>query len=138
MVAPKPVRDTRPLWIPPDLTFDNLPPALQIALTEVIGPLYRELVLEAPTELERSAGLTLVHAAWLEVHKQIELNRTLVDPLSRGEGTDELAKLVAESLRLAGTKDRLTKTYLQVRIFLEKRAAPPSPLGPVGGATEAH
>jgi hypothetical protein len=56
--APEPQSPSpRPLWIPPDVKIDSLPAALQRAITEIINPAYRELVLEAQSAIERAAGL---------------------------------------------------------------------------------
>ena len=74
MIAAKPPPPRLP-WIPDGVLFDALPPPLQLALAEVVTPLFQEEVLEATSALARSAGYTLVHAVWLEVVTQVDLAR---------------------------------------------------------------
>ncbi len=62
-----------PLWIPPGLKFDSLPPALQKAIVEIVNRAYRELVLEAQTSLEQAMGLSFVHILWLELIEELEI-----------------------------------------------------------------
>ena len=60
--------------------WDHLPEGVKEAVKEVLRLPYRELVAEAPSELERSAGMTLVHRVRLEIcartHLAAECKRT--------------------------------------------------------------
>jgi len=107
--------------VPPGVFFADLPQEKQLALTEVIGPLYRQLVLEAPDALEQSAGLSLVHAAWLEVVGQCELGRVLVGANDFGQDGEAQGAL-GRHMRTVKMKDQLVKTFLQVRNFKKKWA----------------
>jgi hypothetical protein len=118
----------RPLWVPEGVKFDALPRGLQLAISEFINPLYREQVLEAPSELEKAVGLSLVYAAWIEAIQQFELAKAMVGMLPRGGSARIHKESIAEHLRVAGTKERLTKTLLQVKVFQEKRASRVDPL----------
>ena len=61
--------------------------AQQNAITEIITPAYHELVLAAPNGFERSAGMTYVHMAWLELVEQLSLGKDLEANLPLGVGT---------------------------------------------------
>src|SRR5262245_22764872 len=143
MTATPPAPDPpgpRPSWIPGGLPFSALPRAFQEALSAVLTPLYEELVLAAPTELERAAGLTFVHTTWLEVVGQYELGKELAANLAQGRGPDGvLQELVKRHLRLAETKDRLLKTPLRVKDFYQQfpeSVPPPDPLECPGAPPE--
>jgi hypothetical protein len=114
--------DIRPLWIPDDVKFDRLPPALQRAITEIIGPAYEEVVLAAQSGLERSMGVTYVHLLWLALIEMIDIARDMGPGLALGEGTDKHQKKIARHLRLVGQKDRIAKFLLEVQRFYDRGA----------------
>jgi hypothetical protein len=123
--APSP--GARPLWIPPELKFDELPAALQRAITEIVDPAYRELVLLAQNALERSMGLTYVHLLYLEIIEMIDVARDMARTLPRGEGTDAHQLKITRHLKLVAQKDRVAKFILDVEKFYD-RAGPTDPL----------
>jgi hypothetical protein len=118
----------RPLWIPDGLDFDRLPEALRLAVSGILNPAYRELVLEAPTALLRTAGLTYVHAAWLELIDQIELCKSMARLLPSGESSEALQEPIARHLRLVGAKEKFGKFLLQIKTFYEKYPGELDPL----------
>ena len=72
-----------PYFIPADLEFKRLPGSFRKAVDDIILPAYQELVLEAPTSLERSAGTTLCCDMWFELLEQFHLRRALGETLPK-------------------------------------------------------
>lgn len=120
----------RPLWMPPGLKFDSLPENIQRAITEIINPLYEELVLAAPNGFERATGLTYVHTTWLELIEQIQFGNVLEGTLPRGKGLDDQSDRIDRLLRIIASKDRSAKFLLQIRKCFD-RLGPIDPLGKV-------
>jgi hypothetical protein len=104
-----------------------LPLALQQAITEIIDPAYRELVLEAQTGLERSVGLTYVHLAWLEMIEAMDIGKDMAQTLPKGEGTHAHQLKIRRYLRLIAQKDKIARFILEVEKFYA-RAAEVDPL----------
>ena len=68
-----------PYWLPVGPFWDRLAEGVRRAVGEILEPAYRRLVVEARDELERSAGMTLVHLMWLEICDQSHLGDTVGD-----------------------------------------------------------
>lgn len=110
----------RPLWIPPGLKFDELSPALQIGVTDILNPVYSELVLEAEDPLEKSCALTFVHLLWLELIEQIDLGQDMEPTLRARQGTEPHEDKVLRHLRLLKHKDKAARFLFDVRRFHER------------------
>jgi hypothetical protein len=117
--APKP--RVRPLWFPEKIPMESLPMDQQNLMTDLIDELYKELVLEAPTELERSAGLSFVYATWIEGINQLDTVKCVVAQQKRGEGLEGTQDALRRVARAMADKERLTKLLLQVKAFAEKQ-----------------
>ena len=106
----------RPFWIPAGVDFDKLPAGAQVALREIIGPAYVELVASAEGALERSAGLTIVHLMWIEVLQQLEFGCEVAGTRS---GLDYTAltnyEALAAHLRVAGAKTKMSSFLLRLK-----------------------
>src|SRR4051812_41663379 len=100
---------TRPPFVPAGAVFEDLPQDVRTALTEVINPLYEELVLRAETPLQRAAGLSVVHAAWLEVVLQHDLGRDLAAVLADGAGerVADHREAIGRYMLVAAMRDKL-------------------------------
>ena len=79
---PPPSREVLPPWLPVGQRWNDLPEAVRQAVPRILVPAYRQFVLDAPDELQRSIGLTLVHLLWLEVCDQMHLVEVVADPTS--------------------------------------------------------
>lgn len=130
----------RPFWIPPGLDFDRLPEALQAAITEIVEPMYRELVVQARNGLEKGTGLTVVHLCCLEILDQIQLGRSTEDAASTTKTAEDRCKLIAQHLRLVQAKikasgflHRLQKFRLLWGSGLALLEPTPIDVGPPGG-----
>jgi hypothetical protein len=107
----------RPYWFPPEVPLESLPQAVQDAYRGLVEPAYRERVLAAATELERSAGSSLVFLNWLETISQIELTASVAKALARGARTEDLEVDIARHLRLVGRKEQLVKLSLALQRY---------------------
>jgi len=58
---------SKPFWMPPGVTLDNLSEELRAAILGVLTPAYQKLVVAARPGLEQSTGMTVVHLLWLEI-----------------------------------------------------------------------
>jgi hypothetical protein len=112
---------TRPVWMPDNVRPEDLSPELKAVLAEIIQPLYDEVVLRAPSALERATGLALVHMKWVELLEQRELAHRLT-PMMFGEEATTALRAVERHLRVVSAQDKLTKTLMQVRQHEDKRA----------------
>lgn len=120
----------RPFWIPPGFDFASLPVGVQEAVIEIVGPLYRGLVLQARTSLQRAAGLTVVHLTWLEILETVQLGHGTVDAVSAAGPPEERLQLIAQHVRLAGAKIKSTELLIRLESFASRwgrDVGPPEP-----------
>lgn len=110
----------RPFWVPEGVDFDRLPQQLRTAIFDIVDPIYQSLVLEAQDALQKSAGLTVVSLAWLEILDQIRLGEELRDPDTAIQCSAEREKLIARHLRLAGAKIKAASFLLRIHEFRNK------------------
>jgi hypothetical protein len=115
--SPSPVR---PFWIPPDLKVDQLSPAMQLAIAQILNPAYEELVVLAQSEIERSMGLTHVHLLWHELIQQIDLAKDMGQTLPKGEGTEAHQEKLVRHMRLISQKDKAARFLLEVQKFYHR------------------
>lgn len=109
-------QSSRPYFVPKGVNFEVLPEEVQVAITAVVNPAYRELVLEAGDALQRSAGVTTVHLLWLEILDQVELAKNL--PSSpNSETAEEHGKRIDRHLRIVGAKSKASQFLLRLREF---------------------
>jgi hypothetical protein len=106
--------------MPPEVPFEALSPNLQAALRDIINPAYQELVLAAATAFERSAAVTYVHVAWLELRAMIEFGLALETARPGAAGAEGYQEGVAQYLRLVATKDKAGKFLLELQRFAAK------------------
>ena len=78
-----------PPWLPVGDRWNDLPEAIRQAVPRILVPAYRQFVLDAPDELQRSIGLTLVHLLWLEVCDQMHLVEVVADPTFAGRHPEQ-------------------------------------------------
>jgi hypothetical protein len=133
----------RPYWIPVGLEFDSLPAEIRTAIRGVINPAYRELVLEAPDGLQKSAGVTIVSLLWLEILDHVQMGRELNNPRLMASTSDDREQLIARHLRLVGAKIKASAFSLRLSEFREKYGRLPGegatwaePTEPPGGRPE--
>ena len=115
-----------PHWLPTGRHWDDLPQNIRRAVSRILTPAYRRFVLEAPAELERSVGLTLVHLMWLELCDQIQLATVAGNPT----GLDAILKtpedMIDRHLRLATVKCQTAELLLKLRVATEMLQRPPA------------
>jgi hypothetical protein len=105
-----------PYWIPADSGWGVLPSGVKQAVVEILQPAYRRMVLEARDELERSAGLTLVHLMWLEICEQAFLGDMVGDRQSILVVVNDREASVARHLHLVGAKNSAAELLLKIRM----------------------
>lgn len=110
----------RPFWIPPEVKFDQLPPALQHALVEIVHRVYEERVLGASTALESAQGMSYVELAFWEVLQQFELAQDWAKQLPYGGKTKGARARFNRLLRTIHQKDRIAQFLLSAEKFFEK------------------
>ena len=106
----------RPYWLAADLDIDALPAGLRLAISEILTPAYRELVIEAATALERATGATLrLPCLWLELLEQFDLGHAV-------PGTEKLNGKAASRqaaldrlLRLVGAKQKAANFLRRIK-----------------------
>lgn len=112
---PKASASALPYWLPRHPHGDSLPRQLRRAVADILEPLYRGLVLDAPDELQRSAGLTVVHLTWLEMCDQVAMSAQAADPNSLLAVLDDFQQRVQHHLELANAKGRATEMLMRIR-----------------------
>src|SRR5262245_22990136 len=110
----------RPLWVPEHVSFDKLPPALQQAIVDIFNPAYEQLVLEAPTALERSTGLSYMHLLWLELVGQQEIGRAMYPASGSPADQKNAQKKISQYIALVQSKTSVGKFLLQIRKYNER------------------
>jgi hypothetical protein len=101
-----------PAWLP----LDYLSPHAERAVAQVIRPAYRRFVLEAPGELERTVGASLVYLVWLEVMNQTNLAKALANPHSAEAIMYDTDSLTERYLTLLAAKTQTADLMLKVRL----------------------
>ncbi|MFH1924100.1 MAG: hypothetical protein ABIP48_29960 [Planctomycetota bacterium] len=106
----------RPYWLPRGEFWDRVPEGVKEAAEEVLGPAYRELVENAPSELERLAGTTVVHLAWLEICDQLHLAENVSDRQSIASILNDPDEMIARHLQLVYAKSKATVLLMGLRM----------------------
>lgn len=109
-------RGPRPYWIPAGVNFDAFPEQLRLAITEVINPVYRDLVLGAEGGLEKSTGISIVSLLWMELLGQIEMGEDLADPRMM----QDHGELINRLIRLSEAKVRASNFCQRLREYRQK------------------
>jgi hypothetical protein len=123
---PLPDGDTRPdpdtpCWLPTEADPLGMPQKVLESLTRIIRPAYRDLVLEAPGELERTIGNSVVYLTWLELVNQIRLANALADPNSPITILHDPDKMTDRCLQLITAKCQAAGLMLRLRLATEAR-----------------
>src|SRR5688572_11981096 len=95
------------LWTPPGVTLESLPAPLRLALREIFSPAYRELVLEAPTSLERTSGLSYLFVHWMEYTSHYWVQSSLWERAQGRPDAEAYGEAVGAHLRLVAVRDRV-------------------------------
>lgn len=118
-----------PHWLPVDDDWHGLPKSVRQAVPQILTPAYRRFVLEAPGELERSFGLTLVHLMWLELCDQAKLVAA-ADPNSLDAVLGNVEQLTERHLHLVSAKCQTAELLVKLRLLGETLGADPLRPGP--------
>jgi hypothetical protein len=103
---------------------------LRQAVPRILAPAYRQFVLDAPGELERSIGLTLVHLIWLELCGQVQLAVVAADPSSLDAILQDPGEMIDRHLRLATIKCQTAELLVKLRVVNEALDRPQRTLVP--------
>lgn len=124
--APEPGPDmTLPYWLSRGPLWAKIPEDLRQAVLDVLVPAYRQLVVDAPTPLERSVGITLAHLMWLEMAEQVRMATTVADPMAFLSDPSAIldltkpAELVTRHMGLVATKCQTAELLMKIRAFAE-------------------
>jgi hypothetical protein len=93
-----------------------MPETIRRAVPKILAPAYRRFVLDAPGELERSVGLTLVHLMRLEICDQVQMAVLGADPQSLDAILNDPESMIERHLRLASVKCQTAKLLLKLRM----------------------
>ncbi len=96
----------RPFWFPADLEFEKLPREFQVAVTEIVVPIYEELVVHEHDPIVRSAGATLAFLTCLEIAQQCEIGANFASALD-SKAVEKLTKQLSKLLALSGAKAQI-------------------------------
>jgi hypothetical protein len=130
-IAPPPDRDLLPPWLPVGDRWDDLPEAVRQAVPRILVPAYRQFVLDAPDELQRSVGLTLVHLLWLEVCDQLRLVEVVGDPTSLAATLNNPESMIDRHLNLVAAKSQTAELLVKLRLVNEALARSIAPQRPL-------
>ena len=124
-VVPPPDAEARPPWLPTGDRWNDLPEAIRQAVPSVVVPAYRQFVLDAPDELQRSIGLTLVHLLWLEICDQARLTEVVADPSSLAAVLNNPEQMIDRHLNLVAAKSQTAELLVKLRLVTEALARSP-------------
>ncbi len=105
-----------PHWIPDDYHWEKFPESIRQTVPRLLAPAYRRFVLDAPGELERSVGLTLVHLMWLELCGQIQMAIATANPDSLDALLGDPEGMLERHLRLTTAKCQTAELLMKLRI----------------------
>jgi hypothetical protein len=136
-----PAAETLPPWLPTGERWESLPQNLRQAVLRLLTPAYRQFVLDAPDELQRSIGLTLVHLLWLELCSQARLGDVVAAPTCLAAVLNDPEEMIGRYLNLVAAKNQTTELLVKLRLVneaLARSAATPTPRlpPPVGDRPE--
>jgi hypothetical protein len=118
--APAPDAETLPAippprWVPPGVDFNMFSSEVQIAIVEIINPLYERLVLQTDDSLEKSTGLTVVYLLWMEILNQYELGKQYMPDAFLREAASPYGDTFARQLQLVDAKTKTSYILLRLR-----------------------
>ena len=114
--------DPRLPWWLPDPADGGVVLELQEAVAQSILPAYQQLVLEAPSMMERVAGEMLIQALWADCLRQLKLKHNFAKAIS--DDPFQSAGVVGEATALLGTKIKAGNFLVKVQeIRLKQQAA---------------
>jgi hypothetical protein len=113
-----------PHWLATDSRWQDLPQEIREAVPKLIAPAYRRFVLDAPGELERSVGLTLVHLMWLEICDQSRMAIAAANPSGLEAILNDPDAMIDKHLRLATVKCQTAELLLKLRVVNEALQRP--------------
>lgn len=130
IVPASPRAANAPYWVPVGNVWDRLPESMRQAVADVLAPAYERLVRRVSDDLERSAGITLVHLMWLEISDQLRLAQIVADrDTVLGELAEQRpAEVIAEHLRLVTAKNATAELLVKLRAVRQmlQGTAPPA------------
>jgi hypothetical protein len=117
-----------PRWIPPGIEFNSFPHEMQIAIAQIVNPIYEQLVLQADDSLEKSTGMTIVYLLWMEIFNQYQLGQEYIpDNFLRQAGQYE--ETFTRQLQLVEAKAK--SSYILVRLReIRRHSLPATPTFP--------
>jgi hypothetical protein len=134
---PRPSRDAPaerdpdvPHWLPAGDRWNDLPAEIRQAVPRILVPAYRRFVLDAPGELERSIGLTLVHLMWLELCGQTQLAVAAADPTALAAILQNPDDMIDRHLHLVTTKCQTAELLVKLQVMNQMLQRPPAPVQP--------
>jgi len=132
-----------PHWLPAGTCWEKLPQIIRDAVSRFVAPAYHRFVLEAPSEIERAIGTTLVHLMWLELCGQLQMAQAAADPESLDALLQNPEELIARHLHLGSVKCQTAELMVKLRVINDalERGKPlaltPGP-SPVNGRGEGQ
>lgn len=108
-----------PSWLLAESDVLGLPEGMKEALNHIVIPAYRALVLDAPGELERTIGNSVVYLTWIELVNQIRLANTLVDSTGADAILHDPDELTDRCLQLITAKCQAAGLMLKIRVATE-------------------
>jgi hypothetical protein len=106
----------RPYFVAADVDFETLPESVKVAFQTIVEPAYAELVLVAPSALERSMGASFVFLLAEEILNHFEIGRDMDLAQTRaGADRERRDKAFAQFLKLLGAKTAALHALLRIR-----------------------
>jgi hypothetical protein len=105
-----------PAWFPAQTTVLGLSSTARQGLETLIAAAYRDFLLQADTQLERTVGNSLVFLLWLELFNQVRLAASLADPSSPEAILEDTDRLMDRCLELTGVKCQAIALTLKIRM----------------------
>ncbi|MBU4270717.1 MAG: hypothetical protein KKA28_02455 [Planctomycetes bacterium] len=114
--VPVPAAPDVPHWLSADGCWIKMPEDMRQMVSRILTPAYRRFVLDAPGELERSVGMTMVHLMWLELCGQVQLGMVVADPKSLEAILGNPEDMIDRHLRLTMTKCQTAELLLKLQM----------------------
>jgi hypothetical protein len=112
-------RPAEPGWLTAGSSWDHVSSNVKQAVLEILVAAHRHMILDAPNEVEHSAGATLVYLLWLEVCDQVYMAGGAVDHESIASILDKPEQLINRYQRLPDPKNSIAELLSKLMVLRE-------------------
>jgi hypothetical protein len=108
-----------PGWLRAGSSWDHISSNVKQAVLEILVAAHRHMILDAPNEVERSAGATVMYLLWLEMCDQVYMAEGAADHESIASILDNPEQLINRYQRLPDPKNNIAELLSKLMVLRE-------------------